>query len=363
MKMKAPQEISAGARSHTQSRNMPKPDYTNFAPIIYFNIGWMRDYKGPVVDDRTIGAHGHLREHWHGGECFNFVPTGKRTVRGYRPPGSHEETNITRMGARGSDSEISGALAVWLAKEPGTNRTLIVGWYQNATIFRKARARGIILNGQQVDYTAETKIEDAILLPPLSRTFEVRSSRVLPGSGFGQKPTWYGVPEINERVRKYISNYAEIRTAARALTVPNGKRSPRNTDPELRRKVEKAAVQHAIDYYKSEFGKSCIVESVESDAKGWDLEVQFGNETLLIEVKGLLNSDLICELTSNEYEKMMLPEYSAQYIVYVVNNALAAPPAIPVASIFKHTADGKWFTDDGRELLIRQKIAAVLSCR
>jgi hypothetical protein len=126
--------------------------------------------------------------------------------------------------------------------------------------------------------------------------------------------------------------------------------------------VEKAAVAHVTAYYEKLHGPTCVVLSVEPYAKGWDLEVFVGPEPLRVEVKGLMNSALVCELTPNEYEKMMLAEHRPNYVLYIVNNALADPPAVPVASIFEHAGHEKWVTVDGRELMITPKVAAVLSC-
>jgi hypothetical protein len=348
------------ARQHLplDARRRPRP------PVIYFNIGWMKNYAGPVPDDETIGGHRYLGAHRHGAESYNFAPTEHGTVRGYRPPGNREQTNITRMGAARTEAEIKGALVVWLAKEPGTKRTLIVGWYRNATVFRTAREGSFHVNGERIEYTAEARVEDATLLPPVARTFEVRSSRLLPGSGFGQKPTWYGAEAVDARVWAYTETYTKSREKPpNSKTSSGSKMPPKNPDPELRRKVEKAAVKHAMAYYEAEFGSSCIIESVETAAKGWDLEVYNSPEPLLVEVKGLLNEELVCELTPNEYEMMMRPSNRRRYVIYIVNNALAEPPAMPIASIFKHAGGDQWCTSDGRKLVIKEKIAAVLTCR
>ena len=345
------------AATHTaaprmRSRTILRP------PIIYFNIGWMKRYAGPAPDDKTIGGHGFLNDHEHGAECYNFITTKDGTVRGYRPPGNGERTNITRMGASSKAVAIDGALVVWLAKEPGSRRTLIVGWYRNAIVYRTARDSGVSIPGERIYYTAEAPAEDATLLLPICRTFEVQSSRLLPGASFGQKSTWDGAEEIDGLVRAYIQSKARSPAPKR----PSGKKTPpKNPDFELRRKVEKAAITHAIAYYRSEYGKLCSIESVEAAAKGWDLEVHIEPQPLLVEVKGLLNSELICELTPNEYEKMMQPANRNRYVVYVVNNALAVDPAIPIASIFRHVAGEQWCTADGRKLLITEKTAAVLS--
>lgn len=83
---------------------------------------------------------------------------------------------------------------------------------------------------------------------------------------------------------------------------------------------------------------------------------------MLVEVKGLLNAALIFELTPNEFTKMREEEHRDRYVIYVVNNAPAEPPDMPITSIFLHVGDGKWRTDDGRGLLITPRTGAVLSC-
>jgi hypothetical protein len=59
---------------------------------------------------------------------------------------------------------------------------------------------------------------------------------------------------------------------------------------------------------------------------------------------------------------MLHPENRDRYVVYVVNNALAEAPAVPIASVFAHVGEGVWQADDGRKLTITPKTAAVLSC-
>jgi hypothetical protein len=326
--------------------------------IIYFNVGWMKRYAGPDADDPTIGAHGYLDDHQHGAESFNFVAHDDGMVRGYRPPGDRERTNINRLGASPSDGQLDGVLVIWLAREPGTGRTLIVGWYRDATVYRTAKDGGVDFQDERIHYSVNAKVRDAVLLPPVARTFVVKSSLVAPGEGYGQKPTWYGSPTIDALVWAYVQSWLSRR---RQRKPPASTKPPKNYDPELRRKVERAAVEHAIAYYKSVYGADCPVVSVEKEAKGWDLEVHNGPEPLLVEVKGLLNLGCVCELTPNEYEKMMLEHNRGRYVVFVVNNALAAHPAVPISSIFEHHGAKVWRTADGRDLVISERTGAVLS--
>ena len=162
----------------------------------------------------------------------------------------------------------------------------------------------------------------------------------------------------NKRVWDYVQSWSGAKNSSRRSP---GKKPPKNYDPELRRKVERAAVKHAVAYYKTKFGPRCEVRSVEAFGKGWDLEVYHQGAPLLVEVKGLLNSSLVCELTPNEYDKMLRPENRRRYVIYVVNNALAEAPAVPVPSVFVHVANDIWQTEDGRELVITPKTGALLS--
>ena len=142
---------------------------------------------------------------------------------------------------------------------------------------------------------------------------------------------------------------------------PSHQRPLKSYNLELRRKMEKAAIAHAVAYFQALHGPACEVLTVETEAKGWDLEV-YTAAKLLVEVKGLLGPARACELTLNEFENMMMLGNRARYIVHVVNNALAEPPSVPVASIFKHAGGEEWFTEDGRALLITPRTGTILTC-
>ncbi len=325
--------------------------------MIYFNIGWMKRYAGADEDDPTMGAHGYLGKHKHGAEAFNFRLGRDGVLRGYRPPGSREQINIERLGAERTDQTIDDVAVIWFAREPGTGRTLIVGWYLNATVHRHAQDGDLDLNEERHCYSVETASGNARLLPEVARSYPVASSRTSPGAGFGQKPTWYGAESVNQKVWAYIR---EIE-GARSTPIRPPAKPPKNMDPELRRKVERAAVEHAKAYYTALYGKSCHIESVESAAKGWDLEVFNNPDPLLVEVKGLQGTQLNCELTPNEFEKMHMRANRKRYIIYVVNSALAQLPAVPIASIFEYAGKGAWETADGRALVITERTGAVLT--
>jgi hypothetical protein len=332
------------------------------APIIYFNVGWMREYAGPDPSDPTTGNHGYLGQHSHGAEANNFVADSQGYLHGYRPPGSREQVNIDRLGAAASDAYIDGVTVVWMAREPASKVTVVVGWYLNARVYRTAQDGEHTINGETHSWSAEALAGNATLVPAPAREFRIQSSRTAPGAGFGQKPTWYGATSVNRRVLNYISRYRAAANSKRPATKGSPpKRPPRNNDPELRRKVERAAVDHATKYYEQLYGLGSV-ETVEALARGWDLEIQTGAGKLLVEVKGLLRGELVCELTPNEYQKMMARENRRQYVIYVVNNALALAPDVPLPSVFEHVKGNVWQTQDGRTLKMTEKVGAVLTC-
>lgn len=324
-------------------------------PMIYFNIGWMKEYRGTDPNEATVGGHRYLKEHQHGAESFNFADVDGR-VRGYRP-GHGYRTQIERLGAATAQPSIGGVLVVWMAREPLSGETRIVGWYQNATVYRAPRypsKGGRTVNKDRVMISAEAETKDAHLLPIVARHFRVQSKRTSP-DGFGQSPTWYGNEAVNARVWSYIRGIQTL-SARKRPSSAKANRPPRNADPELRRKVEQAAVRHATEFYRSREGGRCEVTSVEALARGWDLEVVGGGQTLLVEVKGLQGREVVCELTPNEYEKMQHQDHQDRYVVYVVCNALTAP----VASVFRLVGKDRWETQDGRCLEIIPRVAAVL---
>jgi Domain of unknown function (DUF3883) len=313
----------------------------------------MTHYRGPK-GDKAEGNFGFLKTNGIAHESWNFEPI-RGKVYGYVPRSA--EIKISRLGAKRADAAVDGVTVVWIARNPRTKKTVIVGWYRNARIHRDAEHRRLErLSGFEVRYQIEAPASDAVLLPIDARSYIVPTAKE-PGN-LGQSPVWYGKGEaFNIDVAEYIGRGGR--------RVERSAKSPRQTDPELRRKVEQAAINHAIAYYESEKGGSHRVETVEKDGVNWDLEALTEDGVhLKVEVKGLSGKDLAVELTPNEYAKMRSPEHRTDYIIYVLPEALSSKPK---AYIFRHDAilskgnDLVWVTEDGQHLRIQPIIAARLS--
>lgn len=323
--------------------------------LIYINIGWMKTYRGDPGDP-TLGGHGYLRKNFQGHETWNFLDTNGR-LYGYIPRSAN--VLLVRLGADRRATELEDVTVVWLARSPIDKRTYVVGWYRGATVGKKHDHYKIDRPGiGAVEYQITAPASGALLLPPDQRTFRIPTAKEK--GNLGQSPIWYGNPGFNDRVREYLAHDGVV-------SPPGGGTSkggtPKQPDPLIRKLVELAAVQHAVDHYTSVAGGSRTVRSVEKDGVGWDLEVVAGDTMLKVEVKGLSGSNLCVELTPNEHGKMQHADNRAMYVVYVVTEALTNPRS----HVFYYNAEASkrsqhvWQTHDGLALKIDPLIGARLT--
>lgn len=330
-------------------------------PMIFFNIGWMRDYDG-FHSDETVGRHGHLKHSRRGAEAFNFSPAGGK-LYGYRPSETRR-ISIERLGASPSAESIDGVTVVWMALRPGSDETVIVGWYRDATVWRNAQpitdpaAKTLRAYDEYPEphYMVEADASQCLRLPVEARDFRILSSHRQVG-GFGQSPTFYDELDLyRSSVEKYIHSVEANVAAARKRGSARG--GGRNMDPEKRKLVEETAVAMAKSHFASDVGGGYDVKSVERDAKGWDLECTREDGMLFVEVKGCSGSDVVAELTPNEWKQMKDPANRSRYVIYVVTDCLTEAPG---PSVFHHHAGMTWRTQDGRLLEIEERPGARIS--
>lgn len=316
-------------------------------PMVFFRIGWMHQYRGQTRSDQIKRGGAWVDTHGYGHEIMNFQPFEGR-VYGYGQP-TGGRINIDRMGAN-DGKRIENAVVVWISTPPeGGN--VVVGWYQNAVVYRDQQAPPPGSNRQHenepLGYYVTTKSEHAVLLPVDERLFPVPYRR---RGGMGQSNIWYADDTSQHgQYRSAILEYMRTRRLPYRQT-RRGRGAPRQPDPLKRQRVEKAAIDFVSDHYTT-LGYS--VESFEQDNVGWDLEAQHEQRLLRIEVKGLSGGELVVELTPNEYDKMN--KYYDSYRLAVVTTALDSPQL----SIFSFSPDTEqWLSESGRSLAIDKIIAA-----
>lgn len=311
----------------------------------------MPQYRSP--DEPASGPFGFFKdkdEDQVGGEVLNFLPQEDGYVYGYAPVLSrnndvHYYSNlaIEKLGARQNDNRIDNVTVIFFANtprfiEPYDNKSRIVGWYKNATVYRKAQKNEYINSPRVIPsdtfYYAKTAFRYAFCVPENQRTFEIPSRYQIDG-GYGQRNVWYA--DSNHRgMKKFLTNVIDyIDTSELKFQTKISKTANRQLDYDKRKKIEISAVSSVTDHFKALGYK---VKSVEQEAKGWDLECTNGTTTLFVEVKGTQGLNFLFELTPNEYTKMI--RHYKKYMIAVVLDCLGKPEP----HIFTIISDGKDFT-------------------
>jgi len=304
----------------------------------------MRNYQG-LNSDQIVGGGSYVTEMGFGHEIFNFSDF-RGFLYGYvQPPGrgdyNDRKINLERLGAGRSDDFIDDVLVVWFAKSQLLHKMVIVGWYENAVVYRcwqKPDAEsGRVYEKEELGYYMKTRVENGCLLPVDKRVLVVPT-----GIGYpGQSNIWYPDSEQSKALLREVLSFVETRKIP-SKTVEELKKYKlsRQPDVEKRKQIEEAAMKEVIRYYQRELKYE--VDRVDSLNMGWDLEANLGKHVLYIEVKGLSSKQIAVELTPNEYKSMI--KNKLQYRVAVVTDALNRPKL----SVFSHNPEsGKWEDDNG----------------
>lgn len=249
--------------------------------LLFLRIGWMNRYRG-LSDDQIQGGGAFVREKGFGFEIFNFQPFQEHVYGYVGLPDDSPRIDIGRLDAATTAKHVAGVLVVWIATSPrkGEGR-YVVGWYRSATVHREYQNPPNGANrqykGNSCGYYITASSTDAVLLPPDERVF-----RIPTGKGYmGHRNNWYAdasEPAI-EKFRASVLKYIDERRLKRR---PNSRGDrPKQTDPFLRRKVEQIAVEHTSAHYEK---IGYMIDSVERDNVGWDLNAIHDKRKLKLEV-------------------------------------------------------------------------------
>lgn len=191
--------------------------------LIFLNVGWMERYEG-LNGDIISGGGSFIAKHRYGHEMFNFLPWEGR-MYGYAET---KQVSIERLGARPKARSVSGILAIWVARRPESGGTVIVGWYDNAILYREAQEAIFAANrrideyitkniradpadaGRYAHYIVSAAADDCQLLLPKDRTFEVPRR----GKGnMGRRNLWYADSpnkvDFRNQVVGYVNEHVE----------------------------------------------------------------------------------------------------------------------------------------------------------
>ena len=123
-------DFSRAVRGAIIDRALAPEGVLRMDKMIFLNIGWMSRYAG-VRGDPISGGQKYLARHGYGHEMLNFKPYAGKMYG--TAPVPHGTIRLEKLGApKGADS-VDRVLVVWVA------RSLIVGWYKNATVYRHSQ--------------------------------------------------------------------------------------------------------------------------------------------------------------------------------------------------------------------------------
>lgn len=315
--------------------------------MVFLNVTWMERYEGLKGADKQLSGGGsYVDKYGYGHEIYNFKNINNK-VYGYAQPGG--SNNLERLGAKPKDSFVENVLVVFTAMHK-IGGTYVVGWYKNATFYRdlqKSNLKERKFNDVYLGYYVVADAKDVILLPLDKRLSFPKIPRGVKG-GLGQSNIWYAdsaeMVNFKEEILNSITSYERFKTEE------NKKRISRQRNVELRKLVEKTAVDIVTSEY---IDRGFTVFSVEAENKGWDIEAKHKGILLRIEVKGLSGANLQVELTANEFSKMN--EFKENYRLAVVTETLTNP----ILNVFFYSSEiNEWLSENGDILEIEQVISA-----
>ena len=146
-----------------------------------------------------------------GHEFFNLIPNfldGK--YYGYCPP--HDDLNIEKLGAKKGDLTIDGVLVVYTKKYHFTNDRVIVGFTDNATVYREPMVypplqRIIEEDGKLVDCSFTIQSDNMYNLEDYPNRFVIRISDY--NTYMFRKQRFYKgkYPELDRKIIAYLEEY------------------------------------------------------------------------------------------------------------------------------------------------------------
>lgn len=205
--------------------------------IVFFNIACMKKYQG-LVGDMAVHGGDYVNQHEFGGEIFNFQHFHDK-MYGFVEAGWKPEPkciNITKLGARRTDQSVSDILVIWVARQSYGGKTLVVGWYGNAKVYRArqkppANSHRKQPDGDDAPYCVEAEKENCLLIPQNMRDFqilraaELRATGLIPAGqknagGIGQSNIYYAQDWYGNQVKPRVLEYVAMWKRQKHLSVP-----------------------------------------------------------------------------------------------------------------------------------------------
>ena len=170
--------------------------------ILVCRVAWMQYYRSN--DEQAVGGGAHVTKGKLPHESLNFLPVDD-TYYGYVKY-SGRKLGIERLRAKHEDEKVSDVLVIFCAEHPESRDFLVVGWYDDATVYRQRIRRP--KPRRRVSFTAD----DATLVAESERCFRIPRARDNPPSGFGgigHQNIWYSLSNKAAQKNKRVQAFRE----------------------------------------------------------------------------------------------------------------------------------------------------------
>ena len=179
-----PADTSAGYYFFSETtwiNAMCDPITPNSGRLLICRTSWMDRYAGDAEGDPLISFNPNLplgpKDPF---EIFNFLDNSGTTYGHVRT--RYTNIKIERLGAIRGANSVSGVTVIWTAKPSLRERVVVIGWYQQATIYRNLQQSALpterITNkGTLVPWNIEADTRDVYLVPSPSRATSVVPTR------------------------------------------------------------------------------------------------------------------------------------------------------------------------------------------
>lgn len=287
--------------------------------VLFARVGFMKFYQGPKPgDEKPIGG-GSYNTKKIGHEAYNFLNISG-TLYGYFQPHmkSPYEINLSRIEHGCTDEKIDNVLVIWFATNPIDRGQVVLGWFNNATVFREFQLPKTLPQRENYDYNIKARAEDCVLLPISKRKISIGHDikRIKMGNP-GQANAFYilddqgrakdiknphnaWIPNLIEYVENYngpkiTSRDDEIQEDILTAECSSGGQGFQS-DVKVRLMIEEHAMDICKKYYSD---KKYEVKDVSANCP-YDFIVKKDGLSRFIEVKGTKTAGDTIILTKNE---------------------------------------------------------------
>jgi hypothetical protein len=311
----------------------------------------MIEYQGITKIDKPNGAGSFVRDNQDGGEVCNFLPVNGK-LYGFARIRKGNDLRIQRLGASKEDDFMDNVTVVFFATDPLFGGQYVVGWYDNARLYRSVQLLAPSTRKGHPWYVAVSAKSKGKLLPLSQRKFAI------PVDGPGQTNAWYVSEYADARAYlkiffKFKANPETYKTRKKPTATGKGTGQGWQLDAEKRKQIEVAAMDATAAYFEE---KGYSVTYVHNEKLGWDMEAVKETRKLLLEIKGTSIELGSVILTPNEY---FHSSKKTNYRVCILEKALDKSKAqLHICRINYNKK--KWISESGEELRINEIKSAQL---